>query len=393
MALTELLFWLLLLIVFYTYIGYGCLLWLILKIRPLFHKKPGTTQHVNDYPMLTLVIPAFNEEDFIENKIQNTLLLDYPPGRLEIIFVTDGSTDNTPGLVSNYPQFILMHTDERRGKIAAMNRAMKAVKTPFVVFCDANTLLNKEALKEIVRHYADPKVGGVAGEKKVINKDQENSAVAGEGLYWKYESFLKQLDSDFYTVVGAAGELFSFRTDLFEEVEPDTLLDDFIISLRICQKGYRVVYESKAYAMENPSANMKEEQKRKVRISAGAFQSMVRLKALFNIFKYPALSFQYISHRVLRWAVCPFLLPMILLLNGIIILGTDQFIYHLLFWLQIVFYILAFFGWMLSRSGSKTRFLNFPYYFVFMNTSLYFGLARYVRGNQSVMWEKARRNL
>jgi len=393
MTAVEMLFWFLNATVFYAYIGYGLIVWLLLKVRSLFTvaRKDKSTPYFQ--PPVTLIIPAFNEEEFIHQKIENTCLLDYPKQLLNVIFITDGSTDKTPLIISNHKQFELMHSDERKGKVAAMNRAMKAVKTPYVIFCDANTLLNKSSIKEIVKHYADSNVGGVAGEKRVINAEQSDSAGAGEGLYWKYESTLKRLDSDFYTVVGAAGELFSFKTELFEEVPEQVLLDDFIISLKICEKGFRVIYEPDAYAIEHPSANIGEEQKRKVRISVGAFQSMIMMKSLLNVFKYPRLSFLYISHRVLRWAVCPFFLPLILLLNISITLGNSSELYWWVLFLQTSFYVLALLGWILVKAGRKARLLNFPFYFMFMNYSLYLGLARFLKGSQTVLWEKAKRKV
>ena len=149
--------------------------------------------------------------------------------------------------------------------------------------------------------FANPKVGCVAGEKRIAVQDKPNAASGGEGLYWKYESALKRLDYRLYSAVGAAGELFAIRTSLFEQMPPDTLLDDFILSLRIAMRGYKIAYSKEAYALESASLNMREEEKRKVRISAGGLQSVWRLRGLLNIFRYGILSFQYISHRVLRW--------------------------------------------------------------------------------------------
>ncbi|HEX2609198.1 MAG TPA: glycosyltransferase family 2 protein [Flavisolibacter sp.] len=387
---SELFLWLAVFIIFYAYLGYGILLWVLVKMKG---KKYKTLELDSFTPKVTLIIPAYNEEAFIRQKIENTRLLEYPEGKLDVIFVTDGSSDKTPEIIASCPEFKLMHNNERKGKVAAMNRSMREVQTPYVIFCDANTILNKRALLEIVKHYADPKVGGVAGEKKVLDLEQSNSAGKGESLYWRYESALKQLDSDYFTVVGAAGELFSFRTELFEAVNDTVLLDDFIISLKICQKGFRVAYEPNAYAMEKPSMDIKEEQKRKVRISAGAFQSMIILRSLLNIFRYPKLSFQYISHRVLRWALCPFLLPIILILNISIVNNDGNWVYKGLLIAQITFYLFAFIGWQLSANKKKAGIFNFPYYFLFMNISLYQGLGRFLNGSQSVIWDKAKRNI
>ena len=171
----------------------------------------------------------------------------------------------------------------------AMNRGVKFVETPIVVFSDAITTLGKESIRRIVKLFQDPKTGCVSGEKRIVNG--EKAAAAGEGLYWKYESTLKKWDAELNSVVGAAGELFAIRTELFQEVEPDTILDDFIISLRVAMKGGSIQYDPEAYAIETASANVKEELKRKIRIAAGGIQSVIRLWPLLNIFKYKMLSF------------------------------------------------------------------------------------------------------
>ncbi|RYF80915.1 MAG: glycosyltransferase family 2 protein, partial [Chitinophagaceae bacterium] len=372
---------------------YGLLLCIYLKIKNLFSKNTTPAPSAKFEPAVSLIIAAFNEEDIIDTKIQNCFALDYPADKLNMIFVADGSSDGTPARIANYPEVQLLYIPERQGKVAAINRAMQFVKTDFVVFCDANTFLNPAAIKEIVKHYSDEKVGAVAGEKKVISKKNEADAVSsGEGLYWKYESMLKRLDSEFYSVVGAAGELFSVRTTLYEAVPQDVLLDDFIISMRICQNGYRVVYEPKAFASESASFSIKEEQKRKIRISAGGFQSVLMLSALLNIFKYGKLSFQYISHRVLRWIVCPVLLPLIFLLNISICLKLPGWnVYSLLLVAQCCFYLAALGGFIFAARDIKVKLLYVPYYFVFMNLALYLGFARFVSKRQTVLWDKAKR--
>ncbi len=386
----KLLFFISLFIIFYSYIGYGIVIWVLVKIKNAVSGKKKLP--ANDFrPPVTLIIAAYNEADFIEQKIANSLLLNYPEDQLQLLFITDGSNDATPDIIKQYPRITLLHSDERRGKVAAMHRAMGFVNTPYVVFSDANTLLNQDSIINIVRHYQDPKVGGVAGEKKVIATTKDGTAGAGEGLYWKYESFLKQMDSDFYTVVGAAGELFSVKTALYENPGPTTLLDDFVISLRVCQKGYTVKYAADAFASETPSASIEDEQKRKVRIGAGGFQSMLMLLPLLNFFKYPRLSFQYISHRVLRWAICPFLLPVILLLNIVLVIYEQGFIYQLILVLQLLFYIAALGGWVLHKKNIKSKLLYVPYYFLFINVCLYLGFVRFIKGRQTVLWEKAAR--
>lgn len=386
----EILFWLSLFIVFYTFLGYGIVLYILVLIRRAFKGKrlaPGLDQ---DFPTLTLVIAAYNEESIIEEKIANTLQLSYPAGKLSLVFVTDGSSDGTPELVGNYPQIKLMHTPVRSGKILAMHRAMDEVDTEVVVFTDANTFLNKDALLLIARHYADNKVGAVSGEKRVM-QDALSDATAGEGFYWKYESTLKNWDSELYSVVGAAGELFSVRRSLYRSVEPDTILDDFMISMQIAEQGYRIVYEPDAYASELSSENIKEELKRKVRIAAGGIQSILRLKKLMNPFHDPLLVFQYISHRVLRWTVTPFLMILALVLNILIVVKSGGVIYQLLLAGQIGFYGLALAGWILETRKIKVKALFVPYYFCMMNYAVLAGIRRYFKGSQSAAWEKAKR--
>ncbi len=392
----KIIFWLFLFIIFYAYLGYGILLYLLVKIKETFRlgRKP---QKIPDYePEVTLFVAAYNEKDYVDEKVKNGFELDYPREKVRQVWVTDGSDDGTPDILKKYKDqgVEVYHEDARGGKIGAMNRGVKFVKTPIVIFSDGNTTLGKESIRRIVDMFADPKVGCVSGEKRIYQKDKD-AAAGTEGIYWKYESTLKKWDARLYSVVGAAGELFAVRRELFEEVEKDTLLDDFIVSLRIAKKGYTIQYDPEAYAIETASANVKEELKRKVRISAGGIQSIIRLKALLNPFKYGLLSFQYISHRVLRWTLAPLGLLLILLANaGITAMeGFLNFesIYTWLFWAQILFYAAALIGWALENRQIKIKLLFIPYYFFIMNLSVYMGLKRYLKKQQSVNWERAKR--
>jgi poly-beta-1,6-N-acetyl-D-glucosamine synthase len=387
----KILFWIFFFLVFYTFLGYGILIWLLNKIKKSFFKESFSPDGHCFEPLVALIIAAFNEEDYIEDKIKNTLALDYPAEKLAIYFVTDGSTDNTPDIIRKNPRLILLHQVARRGKAAAMNRAMSFIKEPFVIFCDANTELNTACVKEMVKFYADPKVGAVAGEKKIYQPLQTKAASAGEGLYWKYESFLKKQDSDFYTVVGAAGELFSLRTELYQPVEEGVLIEDFVLSLRIAKKGYMVKYAPGAYAMESGSASIKDEQKRKIRISAGGFQAMYMLRELLNVFKYGVLSFQYISHRVLRWSVTPLCLLLLFPLNIVLSFYRMGIVYDILLIMQLLFYFSGLLGWFFANRNIKVKALYIPYYFLFMNISVLWGFKRFLKGQQSVLWEKAAR--
>ncbi len=393
MYLLKIIFWLSLIIIFYSYLGYGIVLWIYLKLLTFFTLKKSLPINYYDFePDVTLVIATFNEELIIKEKIENTFKLNYPKNKLKIIVVADGSSDNTVNMIRQFPGIELYYKPEREGKSAAINRVMPFVTSAITVFCDANTKLNPDSIRELVKHYTIPEIGAVAGEKKVVELSKSKSAAgAGEGLYWKYESVLKKLDAQFYTVVGAAGELFSIRTSLYEHVEKNILLDDFIISMKICQKGYRVMYEPKAYATEAPSFSLKEEEKRKIRIAAGGFQSIFILKDLLNVFKYGKLSFQYISHRVLRWLLCPVLLPILFLCNLLIFFQSNDTFITLFLIMQSLFYLSAIIGWFFTFRNIKVKFLYISYYFVFMNFAMYLGFFRFINKSQSVLWDKAKR--
>jgi biofilm PGA synthesis N-glycosyltransferase PgaC len=381
----QLLFWASFAVVFYTYIGYGLVAWLLAKAARQL-RKPQALGIFE--PEVTLVVPAYNEADILKSKVENSLALDYPQEKLRLMFITDGSTDHSAEVLGQYPMVQHLHSPLRGGKSMAENRAMEVVQTPFVVFTDCNSYLNKEAIRELVKHYQNPAVGAVSGEKKVMSQDSASGA--GEGLYWKYESFLKRCDSQIYSLMGAAGELVSFRSHLFQPLEKDTILDDFIQSLRIVEQGYRVIYEPQAYAMEDPSASLAEEMKRKIRICAGGWQSMVRLKSLLNPFRQPLVTFLYLSHRVLRWSLTPVALALLLVL-GLVLTLTSGGLYALLFAGQVLFYLLAWVGWRAEARGRTLKPLLVPLYFTMMNVAVFAGFRRYLRNAQPAAWEKANR--
>lgn len=379
-------------LVFYTYIGYGMILCLAVKMKERFI-PPKKLELPEVLPEVAFFISAYNEEKVVEVKMENCLSIDYPKDKLKIYWITDGSTDRTNECLEEYSDITVLFQPERRGKTAAINRGMKLVTTPVVVFTDANTLINKEAVKEIVKAFGDPRTGCVAGEKRIAVKEKDTASSGGEGAYWRYESALKDLDSRLYSAVGAAGELFAIRTALFEEMPEDTLLDDFILSLRIAKKGNRIAYCKDAYAVESASLNMKEEEKRKVRIVAGGIQAVRRLRPLLNIFRYGCLSFQYISHRVLRWTITPIALFLLIPLNIALLLmqATPAWLYQLFAAGQILFYMVALFGWYLAHHSIQSKLLFIPYYFLFMNLNVFKGMAYLKNFKGNAAWEKAER--
>ncbi len=393
MTIVIILFWVSVSILFFCYIGYGILLLFLNGLLIIFRFKNKTVTLKEKLPV-TLIVSAYNEEQVLEQKIKNTLAIEYPPDLLTIIFVIDGSADGSLEMIQKHPAIILLHQKERRGKFAAIKRAMQLVQTPIVVFSDANTMLNKECIGRIVAHYHDPKVGGVAGEKKILHNHHISAVGEAEGFYWQYESFMKRLDAGFYTVVGAAGELFSIRSGLFRESDDELILDDFVISTQVCLQGYKIEYEPGAFATEMPSATLAGEEKRKVRIAAGAFQSIGYLKKCLNIFKYPLLSFQYISRRLMRWILCPVMLVILLVTN--VILVSNQPVngfYNWFLFAQALFFFLVLTGWVFVRTGKRAGVLTIPFYFVFMNYCMVKGFIRFLKRRQTVLWEKSLRQV
>lgn len=383
----EIIFWTSSAIIFYHFVGYGILMTLLNK----FKKKKTQFENLedNDLPEVTMLIAAYNEEDCIEDKIRNSLALDYPKHRLKIAVVSDGSDDQTNTIVRKYPQVQLFYKPQRAGKIAAVNRVMPYVSTPITVFTDANVMISKQGIWQMVEHFQSNLVGAVSGEKTVISQAEDTASASGEGFYWKYESYLKRMDSQWNTMVGSAGELFAVRTHLFEPIDQSTLIEDFVMTMRLAADGYKVAYEPRALAVETGSESMEEEQKRKVRISAGGIQAVLKLLPLLNFFKYGKLTFQYVSHRALRWTLIPIALVSTMITS--LQLAGDNWIYDVLLRSQLIFYLLAFTGHAIRNAKTSVKWLHIPYYFTFMHICVVLGWFKYFNGSQKVTWEKARR--
>lgn len=376
-------------IIFYTYLGYGIVIAILNKI------KRSPTHQVKypeeDLPFVSLIVPCFNEGPALHDKIHNSLELEYPKDKLELIFVTDGTSDGSEAIPEQYPQVIAIHSTARKGKLAAMKRAVGMSRGEILIFCDANTVLNKEALRLMVDAFADPQVGAVTGEKYIITSEEDGASSKGEGIYWKYESWLKKMDSQYYTMVGGAGELMGYRRELFEFLPDDTLLDDFMLTMRIAEKGFRVNYVPEARASEYASATVGEEMKRKIRIAAGGWQSIFRLPLAINPFHDFKLTFQYVSHRVLRWTLTPILLVLVFVLNHILVIQHPSSLFLVFLIAQYGFYFLALLGHLFRERGIKLKGFYVPYYFYIMNYCALLGLNRWLKGRQQVTWERAKR--
>jgi len=392
----EIVFWILLLIVFYTFAGYAVLLAIVLPFKKAITKKKIHPEvESTDLPRVCMFVAAYNERSYVDVKVANLLELDYPQDKIQYLWITDGSDDGTPEILKKYPQMEVHHLPERKGKIHAMNRGIHFVDAPIVIFSDSNTMLCKQAIRVMVDKFNDPAVGCIAGEKRIVSLKADGAAGSGENLYWKFESWVKMMDSELNSAVGAVGELFAIRTALYSEVENDAILDDFMISLRIAEQGYRIAYTPNAYAIETASANVSEEMKRKVRIAAGGLQTIGRLKELLNPFRFGLLSIQYISHKVVRWTIAPIALFSLLFINFFIVLNLgswsfDNF-YSIFFYFQVLLYLLALMGGFFERHKIRFKLLFVPFYFTAVNYASILGWIRFLKGKQSVNWEKSKR--
>lgn len=385
----EIIFWSSIAILVFIYIGYGPLL-SMLSFFGFNYKSKGLTMYNQNLPEVSIAIAAFNEEDFIEDKLKNTLQLDYPKSKLKIYVVSDGSSDKTNKIVQQFDQVNLLFKPERKGKIHAMNRAMDFIDSQITIFTDANCFINKEAVMNIVKQFNDPEIGAVSGEKQIWTDSESKVNAQGEGLYWKMEAYLKKLDFKFYSVVGAAGELFAIRTGLFEKVESDTVLDDFAITLKINLNGYRTAYAPDAYAIETASESTAEEFKRKVRISTGGFQLFFRFLTKINPIKHTRLFFQYYVHRVSRWVLAPLALLLAFFMNAILAFN-DTGLYFYIFLTQIAFYSIALFGYFFKDKILRIKVLLVPFYFSFMHLAVIVGFYRFLFKKQNGVWKKSKR--
>ena len=374
------LFWLAIFLIFYSYFGYP----LILMILGLFKSKKINKGEIA--PLITLFISAYNEEEIIRKKIENSLNLDYPKDKLEIVVASE-SDDNTNNIMKEYEGrgIKLFAYSGREGKQFTTYRTIPKCSGEIIVFSDANAIYKKDALKKLSRNFNDFQIGCVSGELKYINP-RKVAIGESEGLYWKYEVFIKNLESKIQSVLGANGSIYAIRKKLYRPLSKYRG-DDFELPIRIAQQGYGVVWEPEAISQEEVSPGTKEEFRRKVRISAWAWQSsLVLLKNSLRKFQL-LLVFQLISHKILRWLVGFFLI--LIFFSNLFLLNIP--FYLILFILQIVFYSLAIFAYIRDRQGKKTtKITNLAYYFSMVNLACIIGVWRGIFCKQKPTWEKVR---
>ncbi|HEY2434197.1 MAG TPA: glycosyltransferase family 2 protein [Vicinamibacterales bacterium] len=374
-------FWVSVVLIGYSYIGYPVLMFLLARVRPNPDKADPAYR-----PRVSLVIAACNEEKAIRQKLENTLALDYSRELLQIIVAADGSTDRTADIVAEYADrgVALMHQPERRGKSAALDRAVGACTGEVLLFSDANTDYSRDAVLTMIRHFADPKVGGVSG-RKIVLEDRQRAATQGETAYWGYESSLKCWESAVGSIVTADGEIFAMRRTLFGGLPSSIVHDDMYLTLQMIDAGYRVVYEPQATSAEYASKNLFDEFHLKVRYASAGYQIVSRFRQFFV--PWPTwFGLEFASHKLLRW-LAPFFLLGAFATSGALAARQP---YTLIFVAQAAFYAAAGFGYLLRRQ-SIGGVLYFPLYFSVMNAAALYGFVRYFRSGQSPLWRKAER--
>ena len=375
----KILFWSSAAIVVYTYVGYPAVL---LVLRRLVGRQRAVAAFV---PPVTIIIPAYNEAAVIAAKVRNALDTSYPPDRLEVIVVSDGSDDDTDRLAAEAAgeRLRLLRSPERRGKADAMNLGAANATGSILVFTDANVFFDRDAVGRLVARFEDPGVGAVVG--RVTLRPEGSHEAAGEGLYMRYERGLHQLESDVSSMVTVDGAMFAVRQSLYMPLAGDTVVDDFVTVMRIVELGYRIRYAPDAMGWEGAAATVRAELKRKVRIIAGGWQALGQMRSLLNPLRHPAITLQLVSHKVLRWLV-----PLCLIgVAGSTLALMESPFYRFALGAQALFYTLALASLLVPGLRSR-RVCYFPYYFCAMNLAALIGLARFLLRSQSALWEKAR---
>ena len=377
----EIIFWLTIGIIFYTYFGYP--LFILFVSVFINHKiKKGAIE-----PNVTILITAYNEEKNIAGKLENTLSVDYPKEKLEIIIASDASEDNTDEIVKEFAnQGVILHRVEGRvGKTETQNQTVKMAKGDIVIFSDATTKYKKDAIRKMVRNYNDPSIGAVSGRYEYVNP---TGAPVGLGtiLFWKYENSVKNRQTRIETVTGCCGCIYSVRKSLYEPL-PREIISDLVEPLKILEKGYRIAFEPEAVAYEETTETSGEEFGMRVRVISRGMYGLWYMRKLFNPFKYGFVSFQLFSHKVLRWMI-PFLLPF-LLISNLFLVGYP--FYTLTFVAQILFYIGAMGGYLLDKMGKKARLLALPLYYCVVNAASVAAFFRTIFGKRAIVWETVRK--
>ena len=376
----NVLFWSCLGALFYAYAGYP----LLLAIIASFKNRPKA--NLGYFPAISVLIAAYNEESNIRTKIEQTLSLDYPADKVEILVLSDCSTDGTDAIVKSFSaqRVRLLRAPQRIGKTSVQNLGVEEAHGEILVFSDATTTYHPLALQYLTANFSDPTVGAAGGRFQYF--DQKGNSPTGLGMvaFWSYETLIKILQSRISTVTGCSGCIYAVRRTVYTPLHP-SIISDLVQPLCVVRKGYRVVFEDRAMAYEETTRSPKEEFAMRVRVVTRGIRGFLSVGQLFNLFKYPWISFQLFSHKIMRWLV-PFLLPVLFIAT---LLLQHHLIYRLLFIAQLAFYSLALsaFALPLHRVWKP---LTIPLYFCTINIAVVWSVVEVLRGRKYVVWQTVR---
>lgn len=373
-------------LILFTYGLYPIILWLLSQFKS---KKYFTSD--SNLPTVSIIISAYNEEDVIEKTIRNFLQSEYDMQKIEIIIGSDLSTDKTNQIVAElqkeFSNIIFLPFDQRRGKANVLNDLVRVAKNEVLVFSDANTIYEKNAIRELVKYYSDKRIGGVCG--KLILLDVEKAKLDGsqEKEYWEYESWIKNNEGKLGILIGANGGIYSIRRELYVDIPSAfPVMDDFYVGLKVLEKNRDFIYASEAKATEFVAPSVEWEFKRKVRTISINLDSVRYVKSLLNP-KYGLISFAFWSHKIIRWAT-PLLMIIAFLLNLFLL---DSFLFKIIFLLQLSFYISALIGFFLAKFKISIRVFGFCYYFLVTNIALLGGIYKFLSKKQTAAWQSTER--
>ena len=382
MSVASSLFWIGLALLAWVYAGYPLLLGLLKVLGVRRRVRYGAIE-----PRITVIVSAYNERQVIRAKLDNCRSLEYPLELLEVIVVSDASDDGTDDIVLAYgPPVHLLRMETRGGKTVGLNAALRAARGDIIVFSDANAMYQRDAIRQLVRNFADPTIGAVTGESR-YEIGYNDASTESEGTYWSYEIWIKSLESSLGSVVGGDGAIYAIRRGLYQDLDPGDL-SDFVNPLQIVAQGYRNVYEPAAISMEGGAEGYGAEFRRKVRIVNRAWRATFKMRRLLNPMRHGFFAFQFFSHKVLRWLV-PWLMLLVLITN-VAVAGVAP-VYALLLAGQGLFYVLAGLGSFLADSGGLLgRLTSIPYYFCLVNLASLIALVEVIGGKEYRTWSSSR---
>ena len=378
------LFWVAAFLIVYTYIGFP----LGIVLRGLLWGRPYKHEELTIPPSVSIVISAYNEAKSIAAKLDNILSMEYPRDRLEVVIASDGSTDGTDAIVERYKDHgVKLLSLPRVGKAAALNAAVNACSGEILVFSDANSMYKADAIQKLVRPFADPKVGGVAGNQIYKTEVSGGSSSDGERAYWNFDRTLKQFQGKSGNTLAATGAIYAIRRTLFRPI-PDGVSDDFVTSTSVIVQGYRLVFAPDAVAYEPVASTSQVEFGRKVRVIVRSWKAFIYMRELLNPFRYKFYAIQLFSHKILRYLV---VFPLLLLFLVSPFLWKAGFIYQIATVGQVAFYSCAVVGYLLNRTRfARKKIFTIPFYFCMVNAASLIAIINVLRGQQIKHWEPQR---